>query len=271
MTFEIREESDEDGAPIELYSFTVYGQSFHYTSASEDQEVDAVTYKGGWPIDRSKIDESQDLEKQNITLTVAQDFPILAYYDDQPPSDVITLRIKSIHRGDTEAVSFWNGRVMNGIRRGAQGVLHCENIYSSMRRFGLRRPYSRLCPHVLYGNACGISETSFKITVGVDAVGGIEIQSAALSAYADGRFAGGMIKYEPEPGRVIKRGIKAHVGDLITVTHPVEDLEGLDEIDVFLGCKHTLQDCDETFDNSENYGGWPYIPRLNPMGQSSVF
>src|SRR5690606_11068300 len=100
---------------------------------------------------------------------------------------------------------------------------------------------------------------------------GIEIQSAILATYPDDRFAGGMIQFEPEPGRVIKRGIKSHVGDLLTVTHPVEELQALDDIYVFLGCKHTLEDCDTTFNNALNYGGWPYIPRLNPMGQSSVF
>lgn len=270
MTFEIREESDEDGSPIELYTFTVYGVAYYYTNAADDQTVGPITY-AAWPIEHSEIDESADLEKQNITLTVAQDFPIMLFYDSAPPSDVITLQIQSIHRGDTEVVTFWNGRVTNGRRNGPQGQLFCENIYSSLKRSGLRRLYGRLCPHQLYGPACGLADTSFRILIPVDAVGGLEIDSAILATYPDDRFAGGMVQFEPEPGRILKRGIKSHVGQTLTITHPMEDLEALDEVYVYLGCKHTLTDCDETFSNSLNYGGWPYIPRISPMGQSSVF
>src|SRR5690606_11420771 len=102
-------------------------------------------------------------------------------------------------------------------------------------------------------------------------VSGISIVSSVLATYPDDRFAGGLIEYEPTPGRIERRGIKSHVVDTILITHPVPDLSAFDDIYVYLGCKHTLDDCEDTFSNSINYGGWPYIPRISPMGQSSVF
>lgn len=270
MTFEAHETSDELGAPIELYVFRIYGVNYYYTNAATDKLVDAVTYDAV-PIERSEITDNNDLEKQNVELTVAQDFPILLLYDEAPPSDVITLQIKCMHRDDDEVVTIWSGRVTTGARHGSTGKLYCENVYSSMRRSGLRRLYGRLCPHQLYGNACGLADTSFRIQVPVDAVGGLEIESAILATYADDRFAGGMVQFEPTPGKVLRRGIKSHVGSILTVTHGIPELEALDNIYVYLGCKHTLADCDTTFGNAVNYGGWPFIPRLSPMGQSSVF
>lgn len=270
MTFDAREVSDELGSPYELYIFRLYGVNYYFTTAATDQQIDATTYEAQ-PIKRTEISDANDLEKQNIELTVPQDFPILLLYDEAPPSDVITLQVKAIHRDDTEVVTIWNGRVIAGSRQGSSGRLYCENVFSSMRRSGLRRLYGRLCPHQLYGNACGAVSSSFRILVPVDAVGGLEVESTILSTYPDDRFAGGMIQYEPTPGKVLKRGIKSHVGSILTITHPMPELGALAEIYVYLGCKHTLTDCDETFGNAPNYGGWPFIPRLSPMGQSSVF
>lgn len=274
MTFEARETSEQEGSPIELFTFRVYGTNFRYTNEATDQTIDALVYQA-YAIEHDEIHRTDKAERQNITLTVPKDFPILALYDTAPPSDVITLTIATIHRGDDEVAEFWNGRVLNGIRSSTlgsnKGQLYCENVRSSMKRSGLRRLYGRLCPHQLYGTACGIANTSFRIEVTVDAVLGIEVHSSVLATFPDGRFAGGYIEFEPTPGRIERRGIKSHAGDTLLITHPIDNFDALSTMFVYLGCKHTLEDCEATFANSINYGGWPFIPRLSPMGQSSVF
>lgn len=37
-----------------------------------------------------------------------------------------------------------------------------------------------------------------------------------------------------------------------------------DQVLVYKGCRHTLDDCRDIFDQEENYGGQPYIPNKNP-------
>ena len=37
------------------------------------------------------------------------------------------------------------------------------------------------------------------------------------------------------------------------------------DVDVFAGCDHTVDTCDQKFDNVINYGGWPYVPSKNPF------
>lgn len=270
MTFESHELSAQDGSPFELFTFRLYGQNFRYTNEKTTQVVDGLTYEA-WPIAHDEIKRTDKMEKQSITLDVPTDFPILQLYDDAPPSDVITLQIAQIHRGDNEPISFWNGRVMTGLRQGNRGQLYCENVYSSQKRQGLRRLYGRLCPHVLYGPACRAVDVDFRIEIQADSVFGPQLRSAILSTYPDGRFAGGLVEFEPTPGRIERRGVKSHVGDLITLTHAITDITALDTFFLYLGCKHDLTDCDETFGNAVNYGGWPYIPRISPMGSSSVF
>lgn len=270
MAFESREESVEQGAPIELYVFRVYSTNYYFTTAAEDVTVGPVTYQAT-TLSRSAIEETSEIPRNNITLSVPSDFQMLAFYDGVPPSDVILLSILRMHRGDGDVQPWWNGRVVNGMRQGERGQLHCESVYTSLKRTGLRRLYSRLCPHVLYGAACRAQDSLFRVTVALDGVDGITLSSSLLSTFPDGRFAGGFIEWEPTPGRIEKRGIKAHTGSQILITHPIPDIQGLDEIKVYLGCQHTLTDCDDTFNNAVNYGDFPFVPRQNPMGQSSVF
>lgn len=270
MSFDGHETSIQDGSPFELFTFRVYQQNYRYTNAATDQLIDALAYEA-WPIERTEIKSTSEMEKQNITLEVPTDFPILRLYDTAPPSDVITLTVGSVHRGDDDIATFWNGRVLNASRDGNRGHLYCENIYSSMKRSGLRRQYGRLCPHILYGSACRAQDTLFRISCPVDSYVGLEVHSAILASYQDERFAGGFIEWEPTPGRIERRGIKRHQGDTLVITHPIEGLVALANVWAYLGCKHTVADCTDTFDNLVNYGGWPYVPRQNPMGQSSVF
>src|SRR6185436_12461554 len=115
MTYEAREISAESGAPVELYIFRVYDVNYYYTSAATDQVVEGITYIA-YPIDRSEFEETDQLPKNDLTLTCSLDFPSLAFYDNAPPSDVILLTVKRWHRDDNEVIPPWSGRVLNGKR-----------------------------------------------------------------------------------------------------------------------------------------------------------
>jgi uncharacterized phage protein (TIGR02218 family) len=273
MTFKALEESAESGSPAELYTFLVYDTPVHFCSGRETVTIDSTVYTAAGPIERSQIEDSDDQPKQNISITVPLDFPILGYFDGSPPSDVILLTIKMYHRTDPdlEVITFWNGRVLNASRQKNNATLTCESVFTSLKRFGLRRKYSRQCPHLLYGEDCRAQDTLFRIAVSVDSIDGLNIHSAILSTYPDARFNGGFIEFQNGPSIKEVRAIKAHVGEIIAITNPIAALAPGASIYVYLGCKHTLTDCDETFSNSDNYGGYLYIPKQNPMGQSSVF
>ena len=271
MTFDARETSIQDGEPIELWVFSVYGVNYRYTTAAEDYVFFASTYLAR-ALSHTPFEQTTELPKNNITLYVPRDFEILQFFESMPPSDVILLQIFQTHRGDTDAVPGWTGRVMNSSRKGRVAELYCENVFTSLKRMGLRRPYSLQCPHVVYDpNSCRAVEADFEFTAILDSVAGITLQSTAFAGYPDGRLAGGLLEWEPTPGRLEKRGIKSHVGNTIELTHPVDEMPTLASVRMLPGCKHTLADCDDFFDNVLNYGGTPFIPQKNPMGNSSVF
>jgi hypothetical protein len=272
MSYDQYEQSVELASPVELYTFRVYGTNFRYTSAGTQQTVASLLYLP-YALNHGPFESTDELPKNSIDIDCPLDFPVLDFYEGAPPSDVITLTISRFHRNDPdqELRVIWRGRVLNGKRIANMGKLYCENKFTSIKQMGLRRTYGAGCPHVLYGPACKAVEADFQITTTVDGVSGTEISAAIFDTFDDGRFAGGVVKFEPTPGRIEKRGIASHSGDTIVLTHPFAGLAALDSIIVSPGCKHDRPDCNDFFDNILNYGGFDYVPRQNPMGQTSVF
>ena len=105
----------------------------------------------------------------------------------------------------------------------------------------------------------------------LDVVDGLSVQSGDFSGFDDGRFAGGILYWEAEPGRIEKRGIDQHVGSQLVLTDQILDLTAGVSVIVSPGCAHDPTDCKDFYNNFDNYGGWPDLPEKNPFGSNSVF
>lgn len=272
MTFNALEISEQSGEPRELYDFQVGVQSFTYTSADTDTVWLTDTYTAA-QIDRTEIEETEEISRNDLSITCPRNLPIAELFRVAPPSDVVMLQLFKLHVGDTERKLIWAGRVLGCNFEGVKAVLSCESIYTSMRRPGLRRQYQRSCPHVLYGGKCGVSDVAYKLTKTVLSVSGATINFVVpeISPLGDGYLAGGFIRWEESAGVYAMRAIRSHVGDVITITHPIPGLGAGATPDLYPGCDHTLDTCNSKFANSVNYGGMPYIPAKNPFGPSSIF
>ena len=66
------------------------------------------------------------------------------------------------------------------------------------------------------------------------------------------------------------RFIVNHVGATLYLSRPfVEDISG-QVIDIFPGCDHLRTTCAGKFANGDNFGGFPYIPNINPFGGTAI-
>lgn len=272
MTFQTYEQAVQSGAPIELYEFEVGPTIYRYTSAPDDFVYLTKNFSAV-QIVRGDVEESGELPKDALTVTVPRDAAIADEFRVAPPSDVVLLSIYRMHYDDPdgERKLFWTGRVLNCEWKGASADLTCESIYTALKRPGLRRLYQRQCPHVLYGTACGLLLTAWKLTTTLDTVSGTSLTAANFGLQADGYFAGGMIEWESEPGRYERRGIKSHIGTTITLTHPIVGIEAGASVDYWPGCDHSLTTCHSKFANRANYGGFPYVPKKNPFTGTNVY
>lgn len=269
MAFDTYETSAEDAAPVELYAFTANGSTYRYTSADEPIVYGGHTYAVE-PLQREAIEDTTEIAKAELRLTCALDFPVAALFTPYPPSDVVTLSVRRMHRGDTEAALFWVGRVLTVTWEMATARITCESALTSLRRPGLRRAYQRTCPHIVYGTACGVNASSFDSSATISSVDANELVSSDFSTLGSGYLAGGYLQATID-GIVHKRAIRTHVDDTITVSHPLPGLEASDVVTVFAGCDRTISTCLAKFANAASFGGFPHIPRKNPFDRSSVF
>lgn len=261
------------GRPVEFYEFTYQGNTLRYTSADRDITVGAVTYLAV-TISRSAFTDTNDIAKASMTLTCTPHFEISELFNVEPPDDVVGLVLKRYQNDDPdqEIKVFWLGRVVNCAWPTGQSTLRCESIYTALKQPGLRRPYSKNCPYVVYGTDCQLNILAFTTTTAIDLQVGNLINGTVFATQPNGWWAGGRIYWEKTPGFIVKRGIKNHVGSQVEITHPMPGLPAGATVSIVPGCDHTFGTCGSAkFNNSPNYGGQPNMQQKNPFGSSNVF
>lgn len=270
MTYDARESGAQTGEPVELYEFRHGPNFYRYTSAEADVLFESQLFTAV-PLSRTAIEATQEVARGALTVSCARTLSLLSLFNPVPPSEVITVTVRRFHRGDAEAVVVWIGRVLNVSWRGLQAEIRCESVYTSIQRPGLRRMYQKQCPHVLYSAQCGANKDSYRVSVAVVSVAGLNVTTSSLGAVADGYFAGGWVEWSPEAGIVERRAIRGHAGNTLQLNFQPLGLAPGATLDVYPGCDHTLGTCAAKFSNAPNYGGMPYIPTKNPFGGAPIF
>jgi uncharacterized phage protein (TIGR02218 family) len=265
MPFNTLESGTQTGAPVELYEFRRGPNFYRYTSADADITFNTKVFEAV-AMTRNAIEATAEVARNPIKITCGQTLGVVQLFLAGPPGDVVTLTVYRIHRGDTEAVTIWMGRVLNVNWSGSTATIHCESVYSSIKRPGLRRMYQKQCPHVLYSAACGVSSSTFRHTTTVLGVSGVTITLDNMGAFAANHFAGGYVEWEESTGLFERRAINANTGAVITISHQLLGLPSGATVRLYPGCDHVLATCNSKFSNAVNFGGFPWIPQKNPFG-----
>lgn len=266
MTYAASETSQQDGAPIELYEFTLGTMVWRFTSAEIDVVDGDNTYTSA-PITRSDIAVSGEKARNAITLTVPRNFPIADLFRITAPTDIVAVTLRRYHRGDIEAfVVAWDGRVLNTSWSGAQAEMQCDPVSVSFARTGLRRRYSRQCSHVLYGTACGLNKADFGHATTVVEQDGANLFVATVGSGVS--YAGGFVEWDT--GTHLERRFVQSQGDSLRLSVPFQGIAEDDAVTIYPGCDHTTANC-QAYENIDNYGGFPFVPTKNPFGSDPVY
>lgn len=266
MSYDSRERSASDGAPVELYHFALGGRQWRFATAAEDVSRDGHTWLAGM-LRREGIEASTDQARNNLKITVPRDFPVADLFRIMPPTDVILLRVYRYHDVDADTALVWAGRVLNCSWSASTASLHAEPVATSLQRVGLRRMYQRQCPHVLYGAACGLDAASYAVPATLASATGLTVSAAIFGGYPVGYFSGGYLTTMVD-GVVERRFITDHAGPTLAINLPLSALAAGSSVTVYPGCDHGLSTCGSKFSNTENFGGFPFIPGKNPFSSS---
>lgn len=270
MTYDSREESTYEGSPVELFLFDREGVQFwSYTSADSQQDFQGITYL---PISirRGNIEQSQDIRRNSLDVTMPITADFVQQYISSPPTDRVNLTMRRFHFEDTEVISLWIGRVINVEFEENNVVVRCEPIHTSIRRPTLRRLYQASCTHLLYGSECKVDRAAFRTVATLTAVSGLTLTSTGFGAQPDGYFTGGYVELLTA-GVLNKRFILSHTGNDIQINLPLSGAAVGASVNAYPGCAHNVGICNSRFSNILNYGGQPFIPVKNPMGGTPIF
>lgn len=268
MTYATIETSSQSGRPVELYEFLNGTAYFRYTSADGDVSYAGNTYTAV-PIARGAVEATSETARLALEITCARSLGVLDLFSTLPPDEIVAVTMRRLHAGDGEAITLWMGRILNVTLNSAAAKIHCESVYTSLKRTGLRRLYQMACPHVVCGPGCGLTRATYKAIKTVATVAGTTLTFSAIGA-ADNYYTGGYLEWT-SGGVVSRRAIRQQLAGVVEISFPLPGLTASASVDLYPGCDHTLATCTSKFSNSLNYGGMPYFPPKNPFNGTPIY
>lgn len=263
--FDTLESSVESSRPIEVYDFSLGGDSFLYTSAEDEVTVGTNTYAPE-AISRGAISQGDDDRDQVLEIEMPAQNTFARKYIDIVPGQRASLSIIRVQRD--EPAPFTQALIYKGFVQsvsfpddGLRAVVGIRSLEASLSRLIPRFTYLGLCNNYLYDAGCGVNPDTFKFNSTVTDLDENTITVTGASGFANGYFNAGYVK---PVGVSDFRSILDHTGDVLTLLLPFgESIVGLD-VDVFPGCDHAIDGhCDTRYSNVGRFGGFAWVPETN--------
>jgi uncharacterized phage protein (TIGR02218 family) len=270
-TFVEQQGSREQHRVIELYQFTYGPTTIRYTNYEQDVTYNSVTWTS-LTITRSNPEISKDRPRTRLTVKLPQASTIGRLYVTPSPSYQMSVRVLRYDPGASppDSAVVFDGYVASASYQdnGYVCELQLSPFNEIFNRQVPRFTYQGLCNHVLYDGGCKVNRNTFKYTgtvvstqlnetvievAGVGAAGGSSPQRDWVGGYVE------------LPDGSDSRQILDQEADNLTLLLPFYDPVAGAEVNVYRGCDHTLTTCKAVFNNVLNYGGFPYVPTVNPF------
>lgn len=254
MSFEQVEASAESGQPVEGYKFVLGSLSWHFTTSGFQWEYLGATYKP-FPMTRSAIADDNNGERSKLTIDTSPDHPIATHLRQFIPLGEMTLDVYRYHEGDNEFATIWSGRVMEtNVQGKTRASITAAPFDSEVEEPILKNKGHARCNHTIYDSFCGLKIEDFSDTITSTVVNGNQIDSPDIGLRADNYYTTGMAITDSQVVLVL-----SHVGNQITLLHPLDGVASGTEITLARGCQSDKAAC-IAIGNYDNYLGFPDLP-----------
>jgi uncharacterized phage protein (TIGR02218 family) len=261
-TYNEYESSRALAAPIELFKFETPAKVYTYTSDFEPHTLLGLTYQPE-PISRSNVTQGNSSESVSLELTVPASLPLVAEVAfDYAPPESLELTVYRFHDEDTSnAVTYWKGRVASIQVSGTSAkIVVPSTLTNSLSSSIPGKFYQSPCNHTLFGTRCGVSRAAFTVNTVAASVTNSEIVTTTVPGGGVNYYAGGEIVH-PASGE--RRLIASSNGDRFAINFPFRSVRDGDVLEIVPGCDHSPEACSGKFNNTPNFGGFPFIPSKN--------
>lgn len=245
----------------DLFQFVEGASAWYVTSGQESVIHGGNTYIPA-AVSRSDFESKPEMTKMDLTLDFDMDNTVARRWLVTVLDSIVTLTV-FVKDGDSSTVTqAWKGRLAS-VKPGMASIrLVFENVFTSLRRLGLRRRFQRNCPHVLYGRGCFVSMLAYELSSTVGTVNGVSVISTVAGSQPANYYRGGILKAADGTMRFIT----GHNGTNLTLIRSISTLVTGQACKLYPGCDRTRETCNTTFNNLLNNGSTPFIPIKNPFG-----
>lgn len=264
--FETFEESVEQSRPIELHQFAIEATQFNFHNQDDGTITVGLDVYTPEAITRSEIARSTEDRNTELTISVPRENAVAQLFIGVVPGQRMSYTLRRFQRpeGTGDIILLFKGlvRSVNFVKNTRQANIIVKSLESAASRTIPLFTYMGLCNHVLYDARCKVDEGLFDFVGIVSAISLNVLTLPGADGETDGFYDGGFVFF---PSINDYRLILTHVGNDLTLLLPFpEDAVG-SSVTIFAGCDHTIATCKTKFDNVINYGGFAFVPILNPF------
>lgn len=239
----------------ELYTFKTSDATYRYTSAEKSVVYGGEAYAAE-PISRG--DFKKDYAAENTTVTLPLSLQPAPRFRLMSPSSYMLVTIQK-----NDGTPLFNGKVSScsfDVKKGT-ATLKIISTQALLKTIIPSRTYSLSCGYELFGFGCGLNADSWKLNVIPSAdASKITFTHSAFGVRGADYYAGGYAKLGEEYSYIV-----SHQGSVIKLLFPLQTFTGAEEVAFYPGCNKTRAACKTKFVNERRYGGFPFVPNINPM------
>jgi len=225
------------------------------------------------------VERKADFDRAGFDVTGRFNLAALnAYFVTVPASP---LRIDVIRVATTGTTAAWGVDTylaQSGIVQGVAmsqdlATARCLPVPYHMEAAIPRVWFNRTCQWPLYGQGCGVNKDDHVWVATVEELRRADRQlvlTGQVSGVAADHFAGGYFTHQSGQNFTVINCAHETTNTLLTLGHWEPFLEVGDELMIYAGCRHTVQDCAEKFNNAVNFGGFSKLPNKNPTIHGAI-
>lgn len=265
MSYETKDLSADEAAPIRLYRFAALSRNYLYTNDAESQVFLGSTYEPINIEDTSLEVGPASGSVRSFNIVVPYDCDLAEDFGGVTMPDRLELTAYRVHRGEdwtTEYKVMWKSKVVGIARQGRQLALICVGIAQSALASNMNSIYyQQSCNHRLFDERCKVSKVANTAlsTVVIASDDAVEVFNDGWDDH--GLRAGTIVNNRTQEQRLILD----NVANIVAIGFPFYDILPGDEVQLIRGCNHSFSECGVKFSNIANYGGYPYVPDRNPF------
>ena len=265
MTYASNDVSASSGRPVEFFKFEGLLNNYLYVNQATAETLGGEVYQPA-TLFRSNVEIGSILDSQkSMSISVPANSQLAKDYGGKTTPTQLKFTLFRAYRGDDWATEFkqrFTGRAVSYGYQDRMFQISFNNVIATDLSQDNRQVYFQsICNHRLYDARCKASKAAHTTLSNV-----VNFSDTAVEVVDDGTGngvlkAGSLINVRTGEERLIFDNL----ANVLTIGYPFIDMEIGDQVQIVMGCNRGTSDCITKFNNYLNYGGFLFIPDVNPF------